>query len=71
MKPLDINTSKPHLLNTSCAFTWEVITQKFDERTGDYWDERVAVFYDPWKAVQYGTTNFGIDFIVQLSSRKI
>ncbi len=71
MKPLDLNTSKPRLLNTSWAFTWEVITQKFDDRTGDYWDERVAVFYDPWKAVQYGISNFGAGFIVQLSSRKI
>lgn len=67
----DRNISKPRLMNSSSAFVWEVTIYKWDDRADDYFEHIDAVFYDPWKAVQYGIQNHGAGFTVQLSSRKI
>lgn len=67
----DRATNRPKLFNTSRAFVWEVITKQWDDNSEDTYDKIEAVFFDPWNAVQYGTSHFGVNFIVQLSLRKI
>ena len=67
----DKGKSMPHLMNTSTVFVWEVILYQWDDMADDYVTNVDAVFYDPWKAVQYGIENHGAGFNVQLSTRKI
>lgn len=57
-KIYDIKTSKPHMANSTRCWAWEVVVQKWDERTGDYYDNIVARFFDPWKAIQYGIDKY-------------
>ena len=54
--------NRPKLLNTSHAF---------DDRTDEMYEKIEAVFFDPWNAVQYATSHFGVNCMVQLSTRKI
>lgn len=67
----DKNQSKPILMNTTTAFVWEVVLYDWDYDGDCQVEKIVAVFYDPWKAVQYGINNHGVGFNVFLSSRKV
>lgn len=71
MKIQDKATNRPKLLNTSHAFVWEVITSQWDDNTADTYEKVEAVFFDPWNAVQYAISHFGVNCMVQLSTRKI
>ena len=66
---LDSNESKPRRANTTYTWVWEVIKTDYDDY-GNEDNEIEAVFYDPWKALQYATLKFGICATVQASRYK-
>lgn len=63
----DFKTSKAHRASTTRTWVWEVIVQEFDELYDEYYDNIAAVFFDPWKAVQYVCTEYNGAAIVQCS----
>ena len=71
MQIYDRAESRPIMMNTSTAFVWEVILYDWDYDGDCQVENIVAVFYDPWKAVQYGIRNHGVGFNVFLSTRKV
>ena len=54
----DAKQSKPILMNTSTAFVWEVIVYGWDDNSDQQTEDIDAVFFDPWKAVQYGIDHY-------------
>ena len=71
MKITDAGKNRPRLMNTSHAYVWEVVTTEWSDRIDDFVDVLQAVFYDPWEAVQWATSHYGVGCMVQLSCRKI
>lgn len=63
----DYATSPRKMRNTTYVYVWEVCTSDYDDRTDEELLTVRAVFFDPWKAVQYATTKFGVACSVQLS----
>lgn len=66
----DFGKSTPRRANTTYTWGWEVIVQKFDDNSCETYDEIVARFFDPWKAVQYGCEKYGGMCIVQATLLK-
>lgn len=71
MEITDKTQSRPRLMNSSHAYVWEVTTTEWSDRIDDFVDILQAVFYDPWKAVQWATEHYGVGCMVQLSVRQI
>ena len=61
----DFKESTPKRANATYTWAWEMIVQEYDERSGDFVDNIVARFFDPWKAVQYGMQTYGGMCMVQ------
>lgn len=61
----DYSTSKPKMYNKAFVFVWEVV--QFEEDGDSDIPTIKAVFFDPWKAVHYAVTNYGIFGEVKLS----
>ena len=59
-KIIDKTTSKPKMANSTYAWVWEVSTYEWDENTDEEIEEIKAVFFDPWKAVEYAIKKYGI-----------
>lgn len=71
MQIQDRAESRPIFMNPSTVFVWEVIRYEWSDQAEDFVEKVAAVFYDPWKAVKYGTAHFGFGYIVRQSCRKI
>lgn len=54
----DFKTSNPKRANATYTWCWEVVVQEYNERADEYYDNIVARFFDPWKAVDYGMKNY-------------
>lgn len=52
-KKLDKATSKPKAFNTTKCWVWEVISFDYDDYADTEIEKIEAVFFDPWKAVNY------------------
>lgn len=57
-KIYDYNTSKARRANTTYTWGWEVIVEEYNDHSGEYEENIVARFFDPWKAVQYGIDHY-------------
>lgn len=57
-KIMDWNTSRGKRANSTFTWAWEVITQEYNYNVGEYQDNIVARFFDPWKAVQYSIDKY-------------
>ena len=51
-KIMDKATSKPKMASTTHCWAWEVVVQEYNDHCDEYFDNIVARFFDPWKAVQ-------------------
>lgn len=61
----DFSSSRPKRASATHTWAWEVVVQKYNDHTGDYYDDIVARFFDPWKALQYGIDKYSGMCMVQ------
>lgn len=64
-KIMDFKTSKAKRANSTYTWAWEVIVQEYNDSCDEYFDNVVARFFDPWKAVQYGIDTYHGACVVQ------
>lgn len=57
-KIMDWSTTRGKRANSTYTWVWEVIVQEYNYNVGEYQDNIVARFFDPWKAVQYGIDKY-------------
>ena len=59
-KIMDKNTSKPKMANKTFVWVWEVTTYEWNESIDEEVEEIKAIFFDPWKAVEYAIKTYGV-----------
>jgi len=70
-KIMDKATSKPRMANSTYCWAWEEVVQEYNDHCDEYFDNIVARFFDPWKAVQYGIDHYKGMCMVQAVLLKI
>lgn len=56
----DYHESKPKRAGATYTWVWEVVTDEWDDYSGDFCEKTVAYFFDPWKAVKYGMEMYNV-----------
>lgn len=69
-KIYDYGKSTPKGINATNVWVWEVVTYEWDDHSDMEVEVRKEVFFDPWKAVNFAISKYGINSGVQAAIYK-